>query len=134
MSIDELMLLTTQTLTLWAGFCTTFFGISIIDMSLSLQFESAQNSNLLCWNADIFWKGHRYQTYSKMSVWLSCSLKLYCNKIFVVKVIWPNQFYWLCDNSSSKNKLCHSFLRCFLILAMCQSCDNRVQVEINLFQ
>ena len=45
-------------------------------------------------------------------------------KLFVVKVIWPNAFDWLCNKSSSRNKICHSFPRCLLILAICRPCES----------
>ena len=38
-----------------------------------------------------------------------CSLQLRYNNFFVVKGIWPNEFDWLCDKSSSRNKICHGF-------------------------
>ena len=39
---------------------------------------------------------------------------------FVVKVTWPNAFDWFCNKSSSRNKICHSSPRHFLILAICR--------------
>ena len=55
-------------------------------------------------------------------------------KFFVVKVIWPNEFDWLCDKSSSRNKICHSFPRHFLILAIHHPCKTTSHINSTISQ
>ena len=50
-----------------------------------------------------------------------------------MKVIWPNAFDWLCNKSSSRNKICHSFPRCLLILAIRRPCESIHLSSLNVF-